>query len=175
MNVNAAFITAPGSGFASCAFGSESSSFTCTRKGRSVVGSTPLPGAGKTVGRPYRGFTLEVSATAVPVEVSEDTFEAEVLQSELPVLVDFYAVWCGPCKLVSPLMDWAAAAYEGKVKVVKVDTERNESFVKKYGIYGLPTFAVFIEGDAKNVQEGAMAKPALKQYVQKHAGVSTDY
>lgn len=108
-------------------------------------------------------------ALATTSEVTEDTFEAEVLQSSLPVVVDFYASWCGPCKLMTPLMDWAAAEYEGRVKLVKVDTEHHESFVKRYEIYGLPTFAVFVGGEARGVQEGAMSKTVFKAYIEKHA------
>lgn len=173
MNCQPGFVTSAGSGILSRPIGQ--GAFTCSPKGHRAVRAARSHGVSKNIERWNIEHRPRISATAVPVEVSEDTFEAEVLQSDLPVLVDFYAAWCGPCKLVSPLMDWAAAAYEGKVKVVKVDTERNESFVKKYGIYGLPTFAMFVEGDAKGVQEGAMAKPALKDYVQTHAGISTEY
>lgn len=66
-------------------------------------------------------------------------------------------------------MDWAAAEYEGRVKMVKIDTEVNNSFVKRYGIYGLPTFAVFVEGEARGVQEGAMSKPVFQKYIEDHA------
>lgn len=66
-------------------------------------------------------------------------------------------------------MDWAAAEYEGRVKMVKIDTESNESFVKRYSIYGLPTFAVFVEGEARGVQEGAMTKPVFQKYIDDYA------
>lgn len=84
---------------------------------------------------------------------------------QLPVLVDFYAEWCGPCKLVAPLMDWAAAEFDGQLKVVKIDTEKNERFVNDYTIRGLPTFAVFKNGTAYGLREGAMGKAELERYI----------
>lgn len=150
------------------------STFSCPSGGRFLGATNPPFVLSAPVKKVLVRKTCPI-ATAVPVDVAEDSFEDVVLKSDLPVLVDFYASWCGPCKLVAPLMDWAAAAYEGKLKVAKVDTENNESFVKRYGIYGLPTFAVFIDGDANGVQEGAMGKPALKKYIEKHAGLTTEY
>mmetsp|Transcript_35975 Transcript_35975/g.87930 ORF Transcript_35975/g.87930 Transcript_35975/m.87930 type:complete len:160 (-) Transcript_35975:63-542(-) len=93
--------------------------------------------------------------------VEEKDFDAEVLKSDVPVLVDFYAVWCGPCKLVAPLMDLVANEYDGKLKVVKVDTEKAPSFVKKYKIQGLPTLTVFKDGEVLKDNEGAIGKSEL--------------
>lgn len=69
-------------------------------------------------------------------------------------------------------MDWAAAEFEGKVKLVKIDTEANESFVKTYEIYGLPTFAVFVDGEARGLHEGAMSKVVFKDYIAEHAKIA---
>ena len=109
-----------------------------------------------------------VRAAAVPLEVTEGTFGSEVLESGVPVLVDFYAPWCGPCKLMSPLMDWAASTYAGELKVVKIDTDKFPAFVKDYTLHGLPTFAVFTDGEADGLTEGVMGKSQLKKYLEKH-------
>lgn len=106
---------------------------------------------------------------AIPIDVVEDNFETEVLKSEVPVLVDFYATWCGPCKLISPVMDWAATEFEGKLKVAKIDTEQNKSFVDKYDIRGLPTLAIFKGGEAYGIKEGAMGQNLLEKYLMEYA------
>lgn len=100
--------------------------------------------------------------------ISSEKFDEVVLTAELPVLVDFYADWCGPCKLVSPLMDWAATEFDGKLMVVKVDTEKDDKLVDTYNIRGLPTIAVFRKGEASNVREGVIGKAALEEYIVKH-------
>mmetsp|Transcript_5245 Transcript_5245/g.15686 ORF Transcript_5245/g.15686 Transcript_5245/m.15686 type:complete len:151 (-) Transcript_5245:138-590(-) len=91
-------------------------------------------------------------------EVSKDTFQDEVVSSDLPVLVDFYATWCGPCKLIAPVMEWAASEYAGKLRVVKINTEKNPNFVKQFDIHGLPTLVIFKDGDLVNQVEGAIGK-----------------
>jgi thioredoxin 1 len=93
---------------------------------------------------------------------------APLVAQDVPVLVDFYAAWCGPCKLVAPLMEWAASEYSGRLKVVKIDTEIHGRFVNRYGIHGLPTFAVFRNGEAFGVQEGALGKKGLQEYILTH-------
>lgn len=84
--------------------------------------------------------------------VGQDNFEAEVLQSPEPVLVDFWATWCGPCKLVAPLMDAVEKEYGGAIKVVKVEADPNPDLVQKYEVYGLPTLILFKDG--KKVEGG---------------------
>ncbi|CAN8062328.1 unnamed protein product [Agarophyton chilense] len=108
--------------------------------------------------------TIRASA---PVEVDETTFDEQVIKQSdtTPVLVDFYAEWCGPCKLVAPLMDWAASEFDGDLKVVKVDTDKNDRFVSEYAIRGLPTFAVFKKGNVYGLREGAMGKEELERYI----------
>ncbi|KAK1867442.1 hypothetical protein I4F81_009949 [Pyropia yezoensis] len=87
---------------------------------------------------------------------------------DVAVLVDMYAEWCGPCKLVAPLMDLIAMNLAGKLKVVKIDTEQYPSFVKKYKVHGLPTFMVVKNGEVLNIQEGAMRKAKLYENVHTH-------
>jgi len=111
-----------------------------------------------------------VGATAKAMEVTEGTFESEVLKSELPVLVDFWATWCGPCKLVSKSIDGLAADYEGKVKVVKVNADEAPNAVSTYGVYGLPTFMVFENGvkvEDSHI-EGAVPKAKIEELVGKY-------
>ena len=81
-------------------------------------------------------------------EVNETEFQQEVLDSSMPVLVDFTAEWCGPCKMLSPIVDEIASQYEGKLRVVKVDAEANQQVMQQYGILGLPTLMLFKAGEA---------------------------
>ena len=100
--------------------------------------------------------------------VTDDTFEAEVLQSSQPVLVDFYATWCGPCKLIAPLIDWAASEFAGKLKVFKFNTDENPKHVRNYNIYGLPTLVIFRDGQVVAQREGALGKGPLTQFLAEH-------
>ncbi|EFJ37205.1 hypothetical protein SELMODRAFT_39013, partial [Selaginella moellendorffii] len=97
----------------------------------------------------------------------EDEFEAAVLKSELPVLVDFWAEWCGPCKLVAPVVDWASEEYAGKLEVYKVDTDKSPGLVEKYKLYGLPTLVMFKNGGivSGSRREGAITKAKIKSYL----------
>jgi thioredoxin 1 len=97
--------------------------------------------------------------------LTDDVFESEVLQADVPVLVDFYAEWCGPCKLIAPLIDWAANEFSGKMKVYKLDTDTNPKFLTRYGISGLPTLILMKKGDVVARHEGAIGKPALTQFL----------
>jgi thioredoxin 1 len=105
-------------------------------------------------------------------EITSDAeFEQEVLKAEGPVLVDFWAPWCGPCKLVAPLMTWAEKEHAGALKVVKVEHDPNKSLVEKYKVYGLPTLIVFKDGQEVpgSKKEGAVTKAILEKYIKKHA------
>ncbi len=102
-----------------------------------------------------------------PIEVTDDEFEEEVLQAELPVLVDFWATWCAPCKIVGPIVEELADEYDGRVKFVKLDTEENFVIPDQYGIRSLPTLLVFRGGEKVDQVFGARPKAELKRVLEK--------
>ena len=98
----------------------------------------------------------------------ESNFDAEVLQSDLPVFVDFYADWCGPCKMVSPVIDKLAEEYEGKIKVGKVNVDENGDLAVRYGIMSIPNMVFFKNGEVADRVVGAIPKPAMKEKFEKN-------
>jgi thioredoxin 1 len=101
-------------------------------------------------------------------EITQATFESDVLQNDQPVLVDFWAPWCGPCRLVSSVVDEIAQAYEGRVKVVKVNTDEESGIASQYGIRSIPTLIVFKDGQVVDQVVGAVPKTTLSQTLDKH-------
>ena len=99
---------------------------------------------------------------------TEENFEAEVLKSDLPVFVDFYADWCGPCKMMSPVIDKLAEEYAGKIKVGKVNVDENGDLAVKYGIMSIPNMVFFKNGEVADRVVGAIPKPAMKEKFEKN-------
>lgn len=98
--------------------------------------------------------------------VSDGDFESEVLNSDTPVLVDFWATWCGPCKAIAPILDEMAQTYQGRVKIVKVDVDKNQKTAMAYNIRSIPTMMVFKGGKVEATQLGAVPKGQITQMVE---------
>jgi thioredoxin 1 len=103
-----------------------------------------------------------------PVELSEINFEQEVLKSNTPVLVDFWAVWCGPCKMIAPIVDELSVEYEGKLKIGKVDVDNHQQIAMQYGIRSIPTLLIFKDGKVVEQIVGAAPKKSLVEKLSKH-------
>ncbi|MGD1045576.1 MAG: thioredoxin [Bacteroidota bacterium] len=102
------------------------------------------------------------------VELNETNFEQEVLKANLPVLVDFWAVWCGPCKMIAPIVDELAVEYEGKLTIGKVDVDNHQQIAMQYGIRSIPTLLVFKGGKVVEQIVGAAPKKLLIEKLSKH-------
>ena len=99
------------------------------------------------------------------LQVSDDSFEADVLKADAPVLVDFWAEWCGPCKMIAPILDDVAKEYTGKVTVAKVNIDHNPNTPPKFGIRGIPTLLLFKNGQVAATKVGALSKTQLKEFL----------
>jgi len=99
------------------------------------------------------------------VEVTDDNFDTEVLQSDVPVLVDYWAEWCGPCKMIAPILDEIAEEYGDKVKIAKLNIDNNQNTPPKYGIRGIPTLMLFKNGSVEGTKVGALSKTQLASFI----------
>ncbi|MFK8052113.1 MAG: thioredoxin TrxA [Woeseiaceae bacterium] len=99
------------------------------------------------------------------LQTSDASFAEDVLQSDVPVLLDFWAEWCGPCKMIAPLLDLAADEYEGRLKIVKINIDENPNTPPKYGIRSIPTLMVFKGGQVQAQKLGAVSKAALSEFI----------
>jgi thioredoxin 1 len=102
------------------------------------------------------------------LEVTDATFKEVVLESDKPVMVDFWAAWCGPCRMVAPIMDQLTAEYEGKATIVKVDVDSNQEFAANYGVRNIPTVLVFKNGEVVEKQVGVAPKATYAQKIDAH-------
>lgn len=101
------------------------------------------------------------------IHATDADFDSVVLQSDQPVLVDFWAQWCGPCKMIAPALDELASAYDGRAKIVKVDIDQNRNTAMKYHVRSIPMLLVFKNGQVQGTQIGAVGKPQLAQLIDK--------
>ena len=99
------------------------------------------------------------------IHITDDTFEQEVLQSQTPVLVDYWAEWCGPCKMIAPALDQIASEYAGRLKVAKLNIDENQTTPPKYGIRGIPTLMLFKNGNLEATKVGAVSKTQLAAFI----------
>lgn len=97
--------------------------------------------------------------------LSDDAFEQEVLQSPVPVLVDYWAEWCGPCKMIAPILDEISKEYQGRLKVAKLNIDDNQQTPPKYGIRGIPTLMLFKNGNVEATKVGALSKSQLTAFI----------
>jgi thioredoxin 1 len=107
----------------------------------------------------------EKKMTEEPIHVDDNSFEKTVLQSELPVIVDFWAPWCGPCLMVGPILETIAKDYAGKLIVAKVNTDENPKWAMEFGVQGIPTMLLVANGNVVHQQVGAIPEPFLKEMV----------
>jgi thioredoxin 1 len=97
--------------------------------------------------------------------VSDASFEDDVLKASTPVLVDYWAEWCGPCKMIAPILDEVSATYEGKIKITKMNVDENREIPAKFGIRGIPTLMLFKDGQLAATKVGAMSKAQLTAFI----------
>jgi thioredoxin 1 len=102
------------------------------------------------------------------IQLSDDKFEADVINAAGPVLVDFWAEWCGPCKMIAPILEDIAGEYEGKLTVGKLNVDENNETPPKYGIRGIPTLLLFKDGNVAATKVGALSKTQLEEFLNEH-------
>jgi thioredoxin 1 len=101
------------------------------------------------------------------MEVTDETFDKEIMNSDIPAMVDFWAAWCGPCRMVAPVVDELAKAYEGKIKIAKMDVDQNRQTPARFGIRNIPTLLLFKGGEVAHTIIGAQPKGSIEQELKK--------
>jgi thioredoxin 1 len=109
-----------------------------------------------------------------PVNVTDAAFEKAVIKSKVPVVVDFWAPWCGPCKMVAPILKKIASEYAGKLLVAKVNTDENPDWALKFGVQGIPTMLFIVDGKVVHQQVGAAPEPFIRDMVEEFLNVSKE-
>jgi thioredoxin 1 len=99
------------------------------------------------------------------IHLSDDTFQKEVIESSIPVLVDYWAEWCGPCKMIAPILDDLVSEYDGKLKIAKLNIDENPHIPIKFGIRGIPTLMIFKDGNPEATKVGALSKSQLTAFI----------
>ena len=102
------------------------------------------------------------------ITLSDDSFETEVISSQVPVLVDFWAEWCGPCKMIAPVLDDIVGHYQGRLKIGKLNIDENNLTPQKYGVRGIPTLMLFKNGELESTKVGALSKSQLTAFLDSH-------
>ena len=115
----------------------------------------------------YHPYHEETTMSSV-IHAGEQTFEKAVLQSDVPVLVDFWATWCGPCKAIAPVLDELSGEFDGKARIVKVDVDANPQLAAQYGIRSIPTLFMFKNGEKVDATMGMQPKAQLAALINKH-------
>lgn len=100
--------------------------------------------------------------------VTDDSFTTEVLQSTLPTLVDYWAEWCGPCRMIAPILDEVAKEYAGRINIAKLNVDENQQTPQKYGVRGIPTLMLFKNGNIEATKVGALSKSQLTAFIDSH-------
>jgi thioredoxin 1 len=108
---------------------------------------------------------LEITVSDKITHTSDAAFQTEVLDSDTPVLLDFWAEWCGPCKSIAPVLDELAGEYEGKLKIVKINIDENQQTPRQFGVRGIPTLMIFKDGKVAGTQIGAVGKGQLAKFI----------
>jgi len=99
------------------------------------------------------------------IHLNGDSFQTEVIESTIPVLVDYWAEWCGPCKMIAPILDELVKEYEGKLKITKLNIDENQEIPSKYGVRGIPTLMIFKDGNPEATKVGALSKSQLTAFI----------
>ena len=109
-----------------------------------------------------------------PIKVTDADFEEKVLKNELPVVVDFWAPWCGPCRMVAPILDKLAVEFDGKVVIAKVNTDEHQQYMMQYGVQGIPTMIFVHDGKLIHRQVGALPEPMLRDLFEQFINITSE-